>query len=89
MDILKIIDELALQARRERVPATDVSSRVLQRIAVSRKNPCRVLTLFAAASSLAACLILYFGLRSWMANDLEAELFAPMKPVVLYQELMR
>jgi len=62
MDELRAIEKLAEAARKEQPPVGPVGTAVMARITAARRARLRTLSLFAAASAVAASLVLIFGL---------------------------
>ena len=84
MDTLKAIEALAGHARQEKPPATDVSAHVLARIRDREASSVLPLTLFAAASAVAAAVIVFLAVSAWAASaDSLVALFDPLQMVTL------
>ena len=84
MDALKAMDELARAARKDPVPKTDVSGRVLMRNRSGRPGPVLPLSLVAAAAAAAAALILFFALTNGgFSPEPMSEFFEPLEVVML------
>ena len=80
MDTLDGIEQLVACAREEDAPAPDVSGRVLQLIGSGRRFQNTGLSLYAAASAVAASVALFFAVDCWISlNDPMMELFAPLQ----------
>ena len=85
MDILKMIENLAVQARKEKTPITTtkthISNQVLARIIEIQSNS-RILPLsiFAVGSAIAACIILFLGFTKFTSTgDPIMEFFKPLE----------
>ncbi len=85
MDTLEFIKKLALIARQDSGPEVDVSGRVLWQIRSARTLKVAPLTFFAAASAIAACLVLFFTIHSWIyMSDPIMEFFTPLQETLLW-----
>lgn len=87
MDTLKAIEKLAKKARGEKIPAFNVSNRILSRISTEQKETFSfvVLELFASVSAVAASIVAYFSvgaLRSLTSPLMQ--FFAPLREVRLW-----
>jgi len=80
MDTLEGIEQLVACAREEITPAPDVSARVLKLIASGRRFQNIGLSLYAAASVVAASVAVFLAVNCWISlNDPMMELFAPLQ----------
>jgi len=68
MDPLDAIKELALRARRETAPSVHVSGAVLARIRAAQEPRLLPLSIFSAATAVAASMILAAGIYYWLAG---------------------
>jgi len=83
MDELEAMENLVRRARQERPPATDAAAGALRRIRAGAGRPVRILplSLVAAASAVAAAVVLALAVQAWTASaDPQAALF-PMVEV--------
>ena len=84
MDRINGLEKLARLARKDKPPTTDVSARVLVRIMEHRPAPVLPLSLFAAASAVAAAVVLLLAISGWISPaDPMPELFSPLEVLVL------
>jgi hypothetical protein len=80
MDTLKFIENLFFESRNENGPDVDVSEKVLWRLRSVRELRVAPFTLFAAASAVAASLVLFFAIHSWnYMNNPIMEFFVPVQ----------
>ena len=68
MDPLDAIEKLASQARREGAPSVQVAGAVLTRIRAAHRPRLLALSIFSAATAVAASLILAAGIYYWLAG---------------------
>ena len=80
MDTLKFIENLFFESRNENAPDIDVSEKVLWRLRSVRELKVAPFTFFAAASAVAASLVLFFTIHSWnYMNNPIMEFFTPVQ----------
>jgi len=85
MDELEAIEALARQARLEEPSVGSVRSRVMSHLRPPRTVRVGPLSLFAAASALAASIVLAVGMWLWLTgSDPMAELCAPVQVGLLW-----
>ena len=87
MNILDKIDQLAERAREEQIPVRSVSDNVLERISATgqRRFSVRSLAIFAAASGIAATVLLCFALNfQTIDSDPVSAMFEPVQDVQLW-----
>ena len=85
MDELKALEELARQARKEEPPVRGVTARVLAEIRSRRRFRVRPLSVFAAASAVAASVLLAVAVHYWTsAPDPLTELCASFEVTELW-----
>ena len=77
MDDLEAIQKLAVLARSEQAPATDVSAAVLRHIREQPDSSVFVLWVFAAGASVAAAVVATMAIRTWLSwSDPISDLFS-------------
>jgi hypothetical protein len=87
MDALEAIEKLARQAREEKIPAFDVTNRVLQRIRSEKTETLSfvIFDLFAGASAVAASVVCYFSVAGWkFITSPLMQFFAPLQETKLW-----
>ena len=87
MDALKIIEKLALTARKEEIPQIDVCKAVMSEIDVLQQAPAGILSFewFAGISAIAASIVIFLSIPAWRyIVDPLVQLLAPLQEAALW-----